>query len=349
MATNTPTPPSPSAFHRPRQHPSGHVQPSRHVDECDVQECGPSHQSLAVLLATPQRRFVSEGDLSQCPTPEQPEFGGDLDLAEILLLVALGQAGKGCSSILQCLSSDLLRYQVAPQIAVAHDESRRRAGLKTPEQDVAPPTPMSKQPIAQAMAPPRIVRPLRTRQMLPDEAILRDRAQRILAFGPVGFSTVLAGHRGSPQVGAMPGGSPHRPMLGMMMGGGSPQVGGMRGISPHPGMLGMLMGGGSPQVGRMPGGSPHPGMLGMMMGGSSPQVGGGRPQMGGGSPQVSGMQRNGLVGLKRLRVGPLFSDAVLSGQELEFDPREVLVTSQGPTVGPTGAPCSQENAHPLGP
>jgi hypothetical protein len=204
---------------------------------CDVDECGPSHQSLAVPMATPQRRGVSDGDLSQCNTPEHPAFGGDLDLAEILLLVTLGQAGKGCSSILQCLSSDLLRYQVAPQIAAAHDESRRRAGLKTPEQDVAPPTPFTNKPIAQAMAPPRIVRPLRTRSILLDEAIMRDSSPRILAFGSVGFAKVLAGH------------------------GGSPQVGG-----------------------------------------------------------------SGLRGLKRLRVGPLISDAseVLSGQELAFDPREVL-------------------------
>ena len=215
MAT-TPSSSTTSAFHRPDQRLGGHLQPSRHVDEC-----GPSHQSLAVLMSTPRRSPKSDedsdDDVSRCSSSEHSEFGGDLDLAEVLLLVALGQAGKG-SSMLQCLSSDLLRYQVAPAVEAAHDESRRRAGLKTPELDMVAATPMrmTRQPLlgcpsSPCLAPPRIIR---TMTKLPDEAIMRNRAHRDLAFGPPGFAAVLAGLSrpqvgglfASPQVGAMPRG-----------------------------------------------------------------------------------------------------------------------------------------------
>jgi hypothetical protein len=91
--------------------------------------------------------------------------------------------------------------------------------LKTPELDVVAATPvrMTGQPLlgcpsSPCLASPRIIR---TRTKLPDEAIMRNRAHRDLAFGPPGFAAVLAGLArpqvgglfASPQVGAMPRGA----------------------------------------------------------------------------------------------------------------------------------------------
>jgi hypothetical protein len=117
----------------------------------------PSHQPVSTAQDLP--RVMPSLNMEEISAPGA-EFGG-LQMQDVFLLLALGQGPKG-SSVLQHLTTDVFRCHIAPAIASASDESRLRAGLKTPELEPAAATPLTNK-IIESLVPPRVVRPSRVR------------------------------------------------------------------------------------------------------------------------------------------------------------------------------------------
>ena len=123
----------------------------------------PSHQPVSTAQDLP--RVMPSLNMEEISAPGA-EFGG-LQMQDVFLLLALGQGPKG-SSVLQHLTTDVFRCHIAPAISSASDESRLRAGLKTPELEPAAATPLTNK-IIESLVPPRVVRPSRVRTCLVDD------------------------------------------------------------------------------------------------------------------------------------------------------------------------------------